>query len=80
MTLEDIIKELKKQNPNPKAQTNNEPYEMTGEELEAFYLDSAKSILATRKEAEAKAAAAVKKAEILDRVGLTADEAKLLLS
>lgn len=79
MTLDDIIKELKKENPKPKAQTNNEVYEMVGEELEAFYLESAKSILATRQEAANKAADAVKKAEILDRLGLTADEAALLL-
>jgi hypothetical protein len=79
MTIAKIIEELKAENPKPMAQTNGEKYEMTGDELKEYYEDTAKLILSQRqKEADAIAQAA-KKAEILDRLGLTAEEAAILL-
>ena len=61
-------------------QENGEKRELLGEEKAAYLaqmeLDAAE--LTARKEAEA--AVAAQKAALLDRLGITADEAKLLLS
>jgi len=79
MTIAQIIEELKAENPKPMGQTNGEKYEITGDELKEFYQEAAKVIFDQRqKEAEAVAKAA-QKAEILDRLGLTAEEAAILL-
>lgn len=50
--------------------------EMNAEELSQWEADKAKA----EAEAQAKADAKVAKAALLDRLGITADEAKLLLS
>jgi hypothetical protein len=53
---------------------------MEGQELEDYYAESAKSIFAeNQKKAELEAKAA-EKASLLDRLGITEDEAKLLLA
>jgi hypothetical protein len=79
MTIAQIIEELKTENPKPMGQTNGEKYEMTGDELKEYYEKAAKVVFKQRqKEAEATATAA-QKAEILDRLGLTAEEAAILL-
>jgi gamma-glutamyl phosphate reductase len=80
MILNEIIQKLKADNPEPYGQTNGVKYKMEGDELEAYYAASAQIILnENQKEAEI-ASKATEKAAILDRLGLTADEAKLLLS
>ena len=79
MTLNQIIQKLKADNPEPYGQTNGVKYKMEGDELEAYYADSAQSIFEeNKKEAEA-AAKAVDKAALLDRLGITTEEAALLL-
>ncbi len=79
MKLNDIIEQLKAENPEPYGQTNGVKYKMEGDELEAYYAESAKLIadqIAKNSEAHAKLDA---KAELLDRLGITEAEAKLLL-
>ena len=79
MTLNQIIQKLKENNPEPYGQTNGVKYKMEGDELEAYYSASAQIILKqNQKEAEI-AAKATAKAALLERLGLTADEAALLL-
>jgi hypothetical protein len=54
--------------------------EMNAEELEQYEVDKAKRLAAVaQKQAEAEAKAA-QKAALLDRLGITEDEAKLLLA
>jgi carboxylesterase type B len=61
-------------------QIDDKKIELTGEALEAFLADRA-IIESTRAIAEAeKAKAEIAKAALLERLGITADEAKLLLS
>jgi len=61
---------------NPLIQIDDEVRPMTDEELATYQL-TLDAKLAREAEAEAKATA---KAALLDRLGITADEAKLLLS
>ena len=68
--------------PTPKIIVSDEngQRELEGQELEDFLTDRAKlqaEVEARQAEAETKAQA---KAELLERLGITADEAKLLLS
>jgi hypothetical protein len=75
MTKKDFRKEYSKLFKN----VNGEQLEMDAEEYEATIAQwEANEIERLAKEAEAKEKAATKQA-ILDRLGLTADEAKLLL-
>jgi hypothetical protein len=79
MTINKIIEELRQSNPEPHGQTNGVKYKMEGQELEDYYAESAKSIFAeNQKKAELEAKAA-EKASLLDRLGITIEEAKLLL-
>lgn len=80
MTLTQIIKDLRAANPEPYGQTNGVKYKMEGQELEDYYTESAKIILEQSQKEATAVANAKAKAELLDRLGLTADEAKLLLS
>lgn len=80
MTLNQIIGELKANNPEPYGQTNGVKYKMKGDELEAYYAESAQITFKQNQETAAIAARATEKAAVLDRLGLTADEAKLLLA
>jgi hypothetical protein len=54
--------------------------EMTLQEIEQKELDNAYAIKRERDEAQAELDKATAKAALLDRLGITADEAKLLLS
>lgn len=80
MTLNQIITQLKKDNPEPYGQTNGVKYKMEGEELEAYYAASAQIIFDQNQREAELAAKAAEKAAILNRLGLTQEEAKLLIS
>jgi len=80
MTLTQIIKDLRAANPEPYGQTNGVKYKMEGQELEDYYTESAKVILEEKQKEAAAASSAKAKAELLDRLGITAEEAKLLLA
>lgn len=80
MTLTQIIKDLRAANPEPYGQTNGVKYKMEGQELEDYYTESARVILEEKQKEAAAAASAKAKAELLDRLGITAEEAKLLLA
>jgi hypothetical protein len=73
----EIIKRLKAENPKIYHNTNNVQTEVTGDDYDALIESWADFQIA--KIAEEKAQANAKQA-ILDRLGLTADEVKLLLS
>jgi len=79
MTLNKIIAELKTEIPNPMMQDGEILREMTKAEADQWYKSSAEAqIKGQTEQAEAEAKALARQA-ILDRLGLTADEAKLLL-
>ena len=80
MTLNEIIEQLKKDNPEPYGQTNGVKYKMESDELEAYYAAAAQIIFKKNQKQSAIATKASDKAALLERLGLTADEAKLLLS
>jgi hypothetical protein len=80
MTKQQIIAQLKVDNPTLIKQLNDEVIELDAKEYEATIDAWADAVLAReakKAEAEAKAQA---KAELLERLGITADEAKLLLA
>lgn len=80
MSLEKIIKELRSSNPEPYIQTNGVKYKMEGDELEEYYLSSAKLILKQNEKEANKISDENRKKEILTKLNITEDEAKLLLS
>jgi len=80
MTKQEIIAQLKVDNPTLIKQVNDEVIELDLTEYEATIEAWADAVLAKeakKVETEAKAQA---KAELLERLGITEDEAKLLLS
>lgn len=79
MTLIQIIEKLKIDNPEPYGQTNGVKYKMKGDELEAYYAESAQIIFDQNQKELEIAAKAVEKTALLARLGITADEAALLL-
>ncbi|CAB4163426.1 hypothetical protein UFOVP796_16 [uncultured Caudovirales phage] len=79
MTINEIIAQLKITNPEPYAQTNGVKYKMEGDELEAYYAGSAQVIFKQNQKNAEVAAKAADKAALLERLGITAEEAALLL-
>ena len=80
MTKQETISQLKIDYPNLTKQINDEVIELDATEYEAIidaWADAVLARKAKKAEAEAKAQA---KAELLERLGITADEAKLLLA
>lgn len=53
--------------------------ELSGDELQAFIDEQNASLARKEAEAQAKAEAAIKRQALLDKLGITEDEAKLLL-
>lgn len=81
MTKNEIIAQLKKDYPSLRDGSNIEGYvELSAEEYEARIAQWADNMLAKQAEAQAKLDAQNAKAALLDRLGITAEEAKLLLS
>jgi hypothetical protein len=79
MTINKIIEELRQSNPEPYGQTNGVKYKMEGQELEDYYAESAKSIFEENQKKADIEAKAVDKAALLERLGITTEEAALLL-
>jgi len=85
MTRDQVIAELKEKNPTMRSGNDTDGYiDFTPEEYEAQINEWANYIIAetkSKKETEkAEAEAASNKAALLTKLGITAEEAKLLLS
>lgn len=81
MTLNEIIAELKEANPTLQTGSNETGYtELTKEEYEATILEWAQNRLAKLEKTQAEADKATAKAALLERLGITAEEATLLLA
>jgi len=79
MKLDAIIKKLRVSDPEPYGQTNGVSYKMEGQELEDYYAEAAQAIAdQNAKDLEVKAKESAKNA-LLERLGITEAEAKLLL-
>ena len=80
MSLETIKAELIAKNPTLQSGSDEDGYvEITGEDYDAVIENWAKGILEKQAREAAKEADVVAKAALLERLGLTTDEAKLLL-
>lgn len=81
MTKNEIVAQLKVEYPTLKKGNNQDGYEdIAGEEYETIISSWADNLLEEQtKQAEESAKAAARQA-LLDKLGITADEAKLLLS
>lgn len=81
MTLETIKAKLKKENPTLKRGSDNTGYEeIIGEEYEAIIDQWAAAAYAEELKAQQAEAQAQAKTALLNRLGITAEEANLLLS
>ena len=81
MTLNQIIAELKEANPTLQTGSNETGYtELTKAEYEATIKEWAQNRLAKLEKAQVEADKATAKAALLDRLGITAEEATLLLA
>ena len=81
MTKNELIAQLKKDFPIIREGSDEQGYvELSAEEYEARIAQWANNILAKQAEAQAKLDAQNAKAALLDRLGITAVEAKLLLN
>jgi hypothetical protein len=80
MTLQEIIAELKETNPTLQTGSNESGYVQMGKtEYEATIKQWAENRLAKLAKVQAEAAKAEAKAALLERLGITAEEAALLL-
>ena len=81
MTLEQMIADIKAENPNGlRIGSEEDGYtQLSDAEAEVIFADWAKARLAKLQTEADSQASTVAKAELLDRLGITADEAKLLL-
>jgi hypothetical protein len=80
-TREEVIEELKAENPTLRTGSDEEGYvDLTPAEYEAIIAERADNVLADEAKAALLAQAAIDKAALLAKLGITADEAKLLLS
>jgi hypothetical protein len=80
-TKQEIIEELKIESPTIKVGNDQDGYvELSTQEYETMILERADARLAKQAQAAEAEAKAQAKAELLERLGITADEAKLLLS
>ena len=80
MTKNEVIAQLKQENPTLSYGINDEVFEMTAEEYEATIESWADARIAKQKAEEEKAQLDAQRDALLDRLGLTQAEAKLLLS
>lgn len=84
MTKNELIMKFKEEYPTINKTINGEDIAVEEEEYEALIAQWADNVLAQEAEEKAKAAEEVtkvaKKAELLEKLGITEDEAKLLLS
>lgn len=81
MIKNEIIAQLKKDYPTIREGSDEQGYiELSAEEYEARIAQWADNMLAKQAEAQAKLDAENAKAALLERLGITAEEAKLLLS
>ena len=81
MTLNQIIAELKEANPTLQTGSNETGYtELTKAEYEATIKEWAQNRLAKLEKIQAETDKATAKAALLDRLGITAEEATLLLA
>ena len=81
MTKNELIAQLKKDYPTIREGSDEQGYvELLPDEYEARIAQWADNMLAKQAEAQAKLDAENAKAALLNRLGITADEAKLLLS
>ena len=80
MTKNEVIAQLKKENPTLSYGINDQVFEMTPEEYEATIESWADARIAKQKAEEEKAQLDAQRDALLDRLGLTQAEAKLLLS
>ncbi len=80
MTLQTIITKLKKDFPTITVQINEEVYELSDEEYNAKIEEWANFQLQKQMELSEIESKATQKAALLDRLGITEDEAKLLLA
>jgi hypothetical protein len=81
MTLQEIIADLKAANPTLQTGSNEAGYVQMGKaEYEATIQEWAQNRLVKLEKVEADAAKVEAKAALLERLGITADEATLLLS
>ena len=77
----EIVEQLKSEYPTLKSGNDEVGYEdLSAKDYEATISKWADNVLADNAKAEAEAKAEADKAAILAKIGLTADEAKLLLS
>ncbi len=79
-TKQELIAQLKAENPKMVANINGEDIELTAEEYEKAASDWADMRLVQIAVEEAAVKAEADKAALLAKLGITADEAKLLLS
>ena len=79
-TKAELIAQCKAENPTMIATINGEQIELTKEEYEKACNDWADMKLAQIEDGEAQTKAAADKAALLAKMGISADEAKLLLS
>jgi len=80
MSLETIKSELIEKNPTLQSGSDEDGYvEITGKDYDAVIENWAKGILEKQAKEAAKEEAAVAKAALLERLGITADEAALLI-
>ena len=79
-TKQDLIAECKAENPTMISIINNEEIQLTNDEYEQACANWADMRLEQIAKDEAEAKAAADKAALLAKIGITADEAKLLLS
>ena len=81
MTKNELIAQLKKDYSTIREGSDEQGYvELSAEDYEARIAQWAENMLAKQAEAQAKLDAENAKAALLDRLGITAEEAKLLLS
>ena len=79
MTKDEIVTQLKQENPTLFYGINDEVIEMTAEEYEATIQSWADIWLARETKAQAKAEAEAQRQALLAKLGITEDEARLLL-
>jgi hypothetical protein len=78
--IDDYIAEVAAQYPNPIVNDGGVDRFMTEEEKSAWYIFSAEKRIEKENEENAKVEAAASRQVLLDKLGITQEEAKLLLS
>jgi hypothetical protein len=79
-TKQDIVIELKKQNPTIVSNINGEEIKLTGDEYETAIQNAAQMKLEQLLKEEEDNAKEIARAALLSKLGITAEEAQLLLS